>query len=371
MSAMLHGAGVAPLFPKLFPAWPTSRSATSLRVVNAAAARRLRQEKVGFSDRATFASCFAAVAASMLLTRGRRASRSRTERNSDAVALRAVEGSVETFIINGTVDVSTLSMKCARISAHMDLSAVVFLSLGVSEEIITSAAGGALGLHGACPVFIADCHGIIGFDEFQKKNIELMGSDVGGNGGAGVVVVAFRGKAYTTTIGEGGVTNLGESHLLIGSSDAKYEQTQSGAVYGGRAQKCFVIESSTGVLREIASFAVSGDVTSAVGTFSGDAGVGAQGIVQSLPSMTGVNAAGYFPCYSKGFNKYGSDGVEPGKFTGIGMQKVRLFGMFPKGTFGPPEGYVLAGGDDLFGSIGDAPVEEQFMVSVLALLKDC
>ena len=80
---------------------------------------------------------------------------------------------------------------------------MVFFSLGVKPEIISAVAGGSLGIHGMCPVYIADCYGVIGWDKKQKKNVELMeegrGSEYGapgGQGGEGVVVVAFRGKQH-------------------------------------------------------------------------------------------------------------------------------------------------------------------------------
>eukprot|EP00404_Azadinium_spinosum_P059065 CAMPEP_0180712234 /NCGR_PEP_ID=MMETSP1038_2-20121128/11267_1 /TAXON_ID=632150 /ORGANISM="Azadinium spinosum, Strain 3D9" /LENGTH=339 /DNA_ID=CAMNT_0022744493 /DNA_START=154 /DNA_END=1170 /DNA_ORIENTATION=- len=299
-----------------------------------------------------------------------------TSRSDAGVALLAKKSSVESFMIQGKVDVASLSMKCAGISGYMDLSAVVFFSLGVSEEVIGAAAGGALGLHGACPVFIVDCYGIVGWDAAEGANVELMeegrGTEyggVGGNGGTGVVVAAFRGPAYTTTIDAARVSNPGESHMLICNGTAPYEKAISGAVYGGMAKKCFLMDSSTGIVKEISSFAVSGTVTSAVATFADDAADAAKSIVMSMPNeAAGVNAAGYFPCYMRGVNKYGKDGVECADFAASGLEQVRLFGMFAHGELGPPEGTVMVGGPDAGGSIEETPLEKHSMVSVLALL---
>jgi len=276
------------------------------------------------------------------------------------------------------VDVASLSMKCAGIAGYMDLSTVVFFSLGVSEQTIASAAGGALGLHGACPVFMVDCYGIVGYDEKEGKNIEIMeegrGKEyggVGGKGGKGVVVVAFRGPAYKATIDQQQVSEAGESHMLVCNGGAAYEPAKEGAVYGGMAKKCFVMDSNTGTVREISSFAVSGSVTSAVSTFAGDAAVAAKVAVASmLKEAKEVKSAGYFPCYMRGINKYGTDGVECAEFAENGMDNIRLFGMFAHGELGPPEGSVLVGGADVGGSIEQTPLSKHSMVSVLALLQD-
>lgn len=290
----------------------------------------------------------------------------------------ANKGAVETFIIQGDVDVAQLSMKCAGIAGYMDLSTIVFFSLGVSEQTIASAAGGALGLHGACPVFMVDCYGIVGYDEKEGKNIELMeegrGKEyggIGGKGGKGVVVVAFRGPAYKATIDQPQVTEAGESHMLVCNGGAAYEPAKEGAVYGGMAKKCFVMDSNTGRVREISSFAVSGAVTSAVSTFAGDAAAAAKVAVASMPQEAKeVKSAGYFPCYMRGINKYGTDGVECAEFAENGMDNIRLFGMFAHGELGPPEGSVLVGGADVGGSIEQTPLSKHSMVSILALLQD-
>lgn len=291
---------------------------------------------------------------------------------------RAGKSCVETFLVQGDINEASLSMKCASLANYMDLKTVVFFSLGVSEELIQRVAGGALGLHGACPVFVVDCYGIIGWDQKEGKNVELMekgrGTEyggVGGSGGKGVVVAAFRGPAYTPTVGAGQLTAPGESHMLVCNAEASFEPAASGAVYGGMAKKCFVMDSSTGNLQEIERFAVSGNVTSAVSTFAGDAAEAASIIVKAMPDeAAGVNAAGYFPCFMRGINKYGRDGVECAEFLVSGMRKVKLFGMFAHGELGPPAGAALCGGPGAGGPVGETALEKHSMVSVLALLRD-
>lgn len=298
---------------------------------------------------------------------------------SSRIQCRAGKSCVETFMVQGDVNEASLSMKCAGLAGHMDLKTVVFFSLGVSEELIQRVAGGALGLHGACPVFVVDCYGIIGWDAKEGKNVELMekgcGTEyggVGGSGGKGVVVAAFRGPAHTPTVGPGQLTLPGESHMLVCNAEASFEPAASGAVYGGMAKKCFVMDSSTGNLQEIERFAVSSTVTSAVSTFSGEAADAASIMVKAMPDeAAGVNAAGYFPCFMRGINKYGRDGVECADFLVSGLRKVKLFGMFAHGELGPPAGTALCGGPGAGGPVGEKiPLEKHSMVSVLALLRD-
>jgi len=330
------------------------------------------------SSSSSLAAMLGSAAATATLTlRKTNATRLRSGTGSRVAAL-AQKGSVETFLIEGDVDVAKLSMKCASIAGYMDLSTIVFFSLGVSEEVISSAAGGALGLHGACPVFIVDSYGIIGWNEEKKKNVELMeegrGKEyggVGGNGGKGVVVVAFRGPAFTTATGEEQICSPGESHMLICDDEASYQEAKSGAIYGGMAKKCFKMDSSTGALQQVSSFSVSGTLTSAVSTFSGIAADAAAAIVASMPDAAkGVKAAGYFPCFMRGVNRYDRDGAEPAEFMVSGMRKTRLFGMFAHGELGPPGGSVFVGGEEVGGSVAETPVDKHSMVSVLALLQE-
>eukprot|EP00435_Cladocopium_sp_Y103_P056035 s1164_g18.t1 len=108
----------------------------------------------------------------------------RHRRHRSLVCRRAID----TFLVPGPkIDVGKLAMAVAPLAAHIDISCLVFFSLGVKPEIISAVAGGSLGIHGMCPVYIADCYGVIGWDKKEKKNVEMMeegrGSEYGCPGG--------------------------------------------------------------------------------------------------------------------------------------------------------------------------------------------
>mmetsp|Transcript_12087 Transcript_12087/g.17352 ORF Transcript_12087/g.17352 Transcript_12087/m.17352 type:complete len:356 (-) Transcript_12087:86-1153(-) len=269
-------------------------------------------------------------------------------------------GKIETFLVEGDVNEAKLAAACAPLAMHMDLDGLVFFTLGVKPEIISAVAGGALGLHGVCPVYIADSYGIVGWDKSKKVNVELMeegrGKEydkVGGNGGKGVVVTAFRGGHVPS---EGDLPSDKGLHMIITDGDTPGTAPQ-GALYGGVAKKCFKLEHS-GDLVPVPQFAVStpqGVVTS----FTGDAGEAAK---DAFSSSDDLEVAGYFPCFCRGVNKYGEDNVEPAAFASNGMEGVPLFGMFAHGEIGPPQGSPVACDKE------EKPVEVEMhsMTSVLA-----
>ncbi|CAK9044323.1 unnamed protein product [Durusdinium trenchii] len=267
---------------------------------------------------------------------------------------------IDTFLVPGPkIDVGKLAMAIAPLAAHIDISCLVFFTLGVKPEIISAVAGGSLGIHGMCPVYIADCYGIIGWDKKAKKNVEMMekgrGSEYGlpgGQGGEGVVVVAFRGKEHA-----GGATHM----VVKAHGKAELEAAADGVSYGGYAKACYKLEHS-GDLVEVDDFVVSSSTVSSVVSFDGDdAGEVAAGATKELPSK--AKAAGYFPCFCRGYNKYNADGVEPEAFARGGLDGVPLFGMFAHGELGPTKGVPVVVADEA----PQAEHDVHSMTSVLAL----
>lgn len=300
------------------------------------------------------------------LAAGRRTPTNQRAAKANAVACRAGDV-IETFLLKGPVTESNLNMKCSPLAWHMDLTGIVFFSLGVKPELIAAVAGGGLGLHGVCPVYIADCYGIVGWDDASKSNVELMekgcGQEfgkVGGAGGEGVVVVAFRGDGHkpTTPDGSGGLAGAG-LHMLVTGGDVPAPST-AGAIYGGVAKGCYKLEHSGDLVR-VQQFAVSSP-GAVVTSFEGDATEAATAALAKAGAKPA--AAGYFPCFCRGINKYGKDGVEPEAFAAAGLDGTRLFGMFAQGEFGPPQGEPMACQVD-----GAKPMEvsKGSMISVLSL----
>lgn len=219
-------------------------------------------------------------------------------------------------------------------------------------------------------MYIADCYGIIGFDKASSSNVELMEKDRGqeygcrgGNGGEGVVVVGFRGEHAPTTPGDGGDLPSDRALHMLVTSAGKPSSPPAGVIYGGVAKACYQLEHS-GDLVSVPQFAVS-TAGAAVSSFVGDAGEAAKATVGALPEAAKVPiAAGYFPCFCRGVNKYGEDGIEPGAFAENGLKDVPLFGMFAHGELGPAEGAPVS----CSSSDGTPPsVEMHSATSVLAV----
>lgn len=257
-------------------------------------------------------------------------------------------GTIETFLLQGSMDAGKLAAACAPLAMHIDLDAVVFFTLGVAPELISSVAGGALGLHGSCPVYVVDCYGIIGWDKVKKQNMELMekgrGSEYGcqgGNGGEGVVVAAFRGGAFTPTCFEKGVgaslPGQCTAHMVMKGGPGAPEAPAAGAVFGGVAKRCFALKHS-GDLEEVAQVAVSSNAA-VVSSFIGEARTATGAILEAAGTENkAYSALGYFPCFCRGVNKYGEDDVEVKEFAAAGLEGVPIFGMFAHGEIGPPVG---------------------------------
>jgi len=313
----------------------------------------------------------AAGAAAAAISGARTARRqSPSSRRTPTVTCSAGKNPVETFLVPGPVDEQKLTAKCASLAWHLDLSAIVFFNLGVKPEIVASVAGGALGLHGMCPIYVADCYGIVGWDDAVKANVELMeegrGTEyggVGGKGGEGVVVVAFRGDGHVASAPDasGGLPSAG-LHMLVTGGDVP-APSLAGAIYGGVAKACYRLEHS-GDLVSVPQFAISSP-SAVLSSFAGEAGEAAT--KAAAEASTKPEVAGYFPCYMRGINKYGEDGVEPAAFASNGLDSVKLFGMFAHGEFGPAEGAPVACQVE---GAASSTVTKGSMISVLALYGD-
>lgn len=302
--------------------------------------------------------------------------RKRTRRGSDTKVVRCAgggaSGGIETFLLRGKMDAGKLAAGCAPLAMHIDLDCVVFFSLGVPPELIASVAGGSLGLHGSCPVYVADCYGIIGWDKQAQENVELMeegrGSEygcVGGNGGEGVVVAAFRGGAFTPTdfaaAAAGSLPSACSAHMVVKNGPGTPKAPPSGAIFGGVAKKCYTLQHS-GDLEEVEQIAVS-TPAAVVSSFTGDAAKATGAILDAADSGL-ASAVGYFPCFCRGVNKYGEDNIEPKQFAGAGLEGVPLFGMFAHGELGPPVGEPIVCTAETEAACG---VEMHSMTSVMAL----
>lgn len=242
-------------------------------------------------------------------------------------------GAIETFLVKGPLDAAKLSMQCAPIANHFDVNCVVFFTQGVNPELIASVAGGALGFHGVCPVYIAECDGVVGYDVEAGANAHVS------EGLEGVVVAAFRGGGHQpwcfAADGEPELPEERALHMVVTAKDASEapqklrSKAPQGAVYGGLARQCWMLAHS-GNLVKVPQFAVSSPMA-VLASFEGDAEEAASAALGKLPEAAAPPiAAGYF---SDGKEKSAASALEAG-----GLEGIRVFGMSSPDFIGPPSG---------------------------------
>jgi len=264
-----------------------------------------------------------------------RVSKRRRLHKSNIVCQAGIEpgagGAIETFLVRGPVDAASLAIKCAPLAGYFDLSCVAFFSMGVDASLISSVAGGSLGLHGVCPVYIANAKGVVGWDTSAGENVEIRED---GGEAEGVVVVAFRGGGHTPSC-----TNEIEEmpdncaiHMMV-STAGKPAKPETGAIYGGVADACYKLEHS-GDLMEVQQFAISTPMA-VLTSFSNEAGAAASSALRLIPEVARPPiAAGYFACPAEDSAAHRSDIAA---LAAEGLEGVRLFGLFAP-ALGPPTG---------------------------------
>jgi len=236
-------------------------------------------------------------------------------------------GAIHTFAIAGDVNVAQLAQKCASLANYFDLGCVVFFTVGIDPDVISSAAAGALGLHGACPVFIADADAAVGWDDAEGKNIVLK-SDAGDRG---VVVVGFRGGGHSPTSSkEGASAKLPEGcslHMVVTSGDVPGKPPE-GAVYGGKVKACYQLEHSGDLVR-VSQWAVSSPFAVVAPFANGALGKAVDSAWEALPPVAQP------PLGAGCFTSSAFEAEEAAK-----TSRVRLFGVKAP-AFGPDIGDAL------------------------------
>ena len=113
---------------------------------------------------------------------------------------------IDTCLIQGDGSSPQLRIALSDMAApdKKALDSIVLLSLGANHDHLMAAVKSCSSIR--CPVYLSETYGILGFDESEGRNIELMekgrGQEYGcrgGDGGQGVVVVAYRGGAFLAT----------------------------------------------------------------------------------------------------------------------------------------------------------------------------
>jgi len=198
------------------------------------------------------------------------------------------------------------------------------------------------------PVLLADCYGILGFAEDTERNMEFMEAGrgqeyggVGGEGGQGVVAVAFTGGDVIATIdslpAEGVI-----AHMVIARSGSDVtgflEKRATAPYYGGLAKATFVYAHEQEEFQTTPYFFVSSATaaghTVGLTSFNADAKAAVQALLDGTPSGEVVDTVGLFPCFMRGVNEYGVSNVEPDVISEL-LPGVPVYGMFCHGELGP------------------------------------
>ena len=77
--------------------------------------------------------------------------------------------------------------------------------------------------------------------------------------------------------------------------------------------------------------------------FTGEPEPALRALLEAVPEGCVPEALALFPCFMRGVNRYGRDGVEPETAARL-APGVPLFGMFCHGELGPPAGRALQPG---------------------------
>lgn len=237
----------------------------------------------------------------------------------------------------------------AQLAEHLpqltvDASALLLLSLGFEPARYLRIAER---VDGDAALFLADCYGIVGFSSAEQRNIEILeqgrGAEyggVGGDGGRGVVAVAFCGDAVATIdeLPERGV----DLHLVIaadGDDVERFVEQHASAIYSGGVAKATY--RYTPVARrwlKVPRLALSllrrpGRATGTT-SFTDEPREALRRLLDDSPAGTSVRTVGLFPCFMRGKNVYQANHVEPDAVSGL-LPGVPVYGMFCHGELGP------------------------------------
>lgn len=278
---------------------------------------------------------------------------------SSSIAYLRQSSSDEVHEVNlkrGTVEMSTVGMQVesalllgdgtgldaivAEIApdAGNTLDVVVVLSLGADHQKIQSAVQGL-----SCPVYFSETYGILGYDAETGRNIELLekgrGSEYGcrgGDGGQGLVLIAYSGGA--TKAGHESFPDGVSSMMVIADGSGAFKKLgpPPAIVYGGITKDAYVLDD--GKFVSIPHFFVGTTASGGpvgVKAFTGDAGDAVDDLIAKVPDgHVKSGAVALFPCFTRGINQYGENDIEP-KAISAKLPGCRIFGMFAHGELGP------------------------------------
>ena len=214
---------------------------------------------------------------------------------------------------------------------------LLLLSLGHPPAAFETAARSA---PEGVTVLLADCYGVLGTApdggtrELMEAGRGREYGGVGGSGGSGVVAVALSGARADAP------DAAGPAHLVIA---AHGRPRPAGApCLGGVAKATWRWDAAAGrfAATEGLHIALPPELRVAATAFTGEPEPALRALLEAVPPGCVPEALALFPCFMRGVNRYGRDGVEPETAARL-APGVPLFGMFCHGELGPPAGRAL------------------------------
>lgn len=226
-----------------------------------------------------------------------------------------------------------------------ECGALVLLSLGLEQADLARIAAA---VSPDTAVLLADCYGIVGFAAEANRNLELLEAGrgkeyggVGGDGGRGVVAVAFaRGTVAVSTAAP--PSEDASLHLVVASQGGdvgSFLRQHATAPYcGGIAKATFQYSVDERAFQVVPYFVVSElqspDRSVGATSFTADVEAAVRALLARKPADASVEAVALFPCFMRGKNEYGDNDVEPAAVSAL-LPGVPIYGMFCHGELGP------------------------------------
>ena len=245
---------------------------------------------------------------------------------------------VQSFLVQGAATSAVASRLGSWAPGSLD--ALVLMSLGMDHPgLIDAVTQNDI----SCPVFLTETYGILGFDEDEQRNVELMekgrGSEygfAGGSGGQGCLAVGYSKGAVTGTTPD--FPPNASSLMVIADQSGNWERDKAKAPlhYGGITKALWKLDGKSLVTIPYFWIADTSGHPIGVSTFQGDASAATHSILSKIPSeYKASGSVGLFPCFTRGINQYGKEHVEPTAVASSFETTPRVYGMFAHGELGP------------------------------------
>jgi len=274
---------------------------------------------------------------------------------------------VQSFLVKGAA-VSAVANRFGSLHPA-SLDALVLMSLGMDHMGLVDIVQKNKEIN--CPVFLTETYGILGYDEEQARNIELMekgrGSEygfAGGSGGEGCLAIGYSGDGVVAGC-DANFPAEASSMMVIADQSGSWAKVRDQAPvhYGGITKMTWKL-TPEGDLEEVPYFWIAETSNDPVGVsaFKEDPGGATRSLLSKVPTGSKTTGAvGLFPCFTRGVNLYGKEDVEPIAVASAFNEDARVYGMFAHGELGPTS---FA---DYVDSPNKTPCTQHSMTSILSI----